>query len=659
MRRRRTPRNLRQPERLEPRQLLAVDVLAPLAHQTVAVGAADAALDLSSVFDLASVSGTVVRFATNAPLAGPVVYAELFDQPGVGRVRTTPATVANFLAYVDSGRYADTIVHRSVPGFVVQAGGFAVSDDSLSLVDAVPQFAAVVNEPGNTNARGTLAMAKLGGNPDSATNQFFVNLADNSGNLDAQNGGFTTFARILGDGMTVVDAIAALPVYNFQSPFDDLPAIGLSDPSLISRDNLVTITSVSRVSELVYTAASSNSAVATVAIAADGRLAINYTGGVPGTATITVRAASVFDASDFTETSFDVTLVTAATAVNSLVGLAGDALLVARSTGTGFAADSSVSLPSDGGWVELVEGDFNGDGRSDVATLSTAGRWWVTLTPATGSAQAPQVWGSLPTTIAWRFFTAGDYNADGRDDIAAWNPESGGWRVLVSDGASFSSSEFGNWSPATAWTTPLVGDFDGDGRSDLAARDPGTGAWWIGRSDGSSFTSSVWRRQRTEIEWRFLKVGDFNADGRSDIATWNARSGAWRVLTSTGTGFTNTKFDNWLAAADWGDIVVGDFDGDGRSDIAGRDGGSGQWSVARSTGSAFSTTGWGNLRTEIAWRFVTPGDFDSDGRSDIAAWNPTSGTWRVLGSTGNGFAAASFGAWPAATAWSKVRGLLV
>ena len=259
MRRRRTPRNLRQPERHEPRQLLAVDVLAPLAHQTVAVGAADAALDLSSVFDLASVSGTVVRFATNAPLAGPVVYAELFDQPGVGRVRTTPATVANFLAYVDSGRYADTIVHRSVPGFVVQAGGFAVSDDSLSLVDAVPQFAAVVNEPGNTNARGTLAMAKLGGNPDSATNQFFVNLADNSGKLDAQNGGFTTFARILGDGMTVVDAIAALPVYNFQSPFDDLPAIGLSDPSLISRDNLVTITSVSRVSELVYTAASSNS----------------------------------------------------------------------------------------------------------------------------------------------------------------------------------------------------------------------------------------------------------------------------------------------------------------------------------------------------------------------------------------------------------------
>ena len=643
-------------ESLETRRLLAVDVVQPFVDITVDAGTQALVIDLAAAFDLAEVTGTVVRFTSDF---GPDIYAELFDQIGVDRARTTPETVANFLAYVDAGGYTDTIFHRSVPGFIVQAGGFRLAESGPNLVESVVQFGPVVNEPGNTNVRGTLAMAKLGDNPNSATNQFFVNLADNSGNLDSQNGGFTAFGRVLGDGMTFVDTNAALPRYNFGSPFDELPAAGVDNPASIGRENLVAITGVSRVSELVFTAASSNPAVAAVAIAADGRLTVNYTGGPLGTATITVRAASVFDASDFTETSFGVTLVPAATDVNSLVGLAGDTLLVARSTGAGFAADSSVSLPSDGGWVELVEGDFNGDGRSDVATLSTAGRWWVTLTPATGSAQAPQVWGSLPTTIGWQFFTAGDYNADGRDDIAVWNPESGGWRVLVSDGTSFSSSEFGNWSPATAWTTPLVGDFDGDGRSDLAARDPGTGAWWIGRSDGSSFTSSIWRRQRTEIEWRFLKVGDFNADGRSDIATWNARSGAWRVLTSTGTGFTNTKFDNWLAAADWGDIVVGDFDGDGRSDIAGRDDGNGQWSVARSSGSGFSTTGWGSLRTEIAWKFVTPGDFDGNGRSDIAAWNPTSGTWRVLASMGNGFAVSSFGAWPAATAWSKVRGLRV
>jgi peptidyl-prolyl cis-trans isomerase A (cyclophilin A) len=73
----------------------------------------------------------------------------------------------------------------------------------------------VVNEfqpcDGGCNVRGTLAMAKLEDEPDSATNSWFINLADNSANLDVQNEGFATFGRVLGDGMSVVDAVAALP----------------------------------------------------------------------------------------------------------------------------------------------------------------------------------------------------------------------------------------------------------------------------------------------------------------------------------------------------------------------------------------------------------------------------------------------------------------
>ena len=57
-------------------------------------------------------------------------------------------------------------------------------------------------------------MAKLGGDPNSATSQFFVSLGDNSANLDNQNGGFTVFGEVTGDGMQVVDAIAALPIVN-------------------------------------------------------------------------------------------------------------------------------------------------------------------------------------------------------------------------------------------------------------------------------------------------------------------------------------------------------------------------------------------------------------------------------------------------------------
>jgi peptidyl-prolyl cis-trans isomerase A (cyclophilin A) len=130
---------------------------------------------------------------------------ELFDD-------VAPITVANFLNYVNSGRFNSTVIHRSVSNFIVQGGSFSFDASSGNLVSVVTD-AAIQNEFSVSNTRGTVAMAKLGGDPNSATSGWFVNLADNSGNLDAQNGGFTAFGRVIGDGMTVVDSIAAQPTY--------------------------------------------------------------------------------------------------------------------------------------------------------------------------------------------------------------------------------------------------------------------------------------------------------------------------------------------------------------------------------------------------------------------------------------------------------------
>lgn len=134
---------------------------------------------------------------------------------------STPATVANFLDYVNNGDYSSSVIHRSVAGFVIQGGGF-VYDMALPL-DSVPTRPAVVNEPVFSNVRGSIAMAKLGGDPNSATSQWFFNLGNNAANLDVQNGGFTVFGEVIGSGMDVVDAISALPAYDFGGAFGAIP----------------------------------------------------------------------------------------------------------------------------------------------------------------------------------------------------------------------------------------------------------------------------------------------------------------------------------------------------------------------------------------------------------------------------------------------------
>ena len=133
----------------------------------------------------------------------------------------TPATVNNFLNYTQNAAYSDSIFHRSVSNFILQGGGFRT--DLNAQITSIPANAAVTNEPVYSNIRGTIAMAKQGGDPNSATNQWFINLSNNAANLDSQNGGFTVFGEVTGNGMAVVDALAGLPTFAFNSPLDELP----------------------------------------------------------------------------------------------------------------------------------------------------------------------------------------------------------------------------------------------------------------------------------------------------------------------------------------------------------------------------------------------------------------------------------------------------
>ena len=117
--------------------------------------------------------------------------------------QAAPVTVKNFLGYVEEGFYDGTIFHRAIPNFMIQAGGFTAE------MERKQPHAPIKNEFKLSNVRGTIAMAKSGGDPDSATCQFFISLTDNSRNLDNQNGGFPVFGKVV-EGMDVVDAIASV-----------------------------------------------------------------------------------------------------------------------------------------------------------------------------------------------------------------------------------------------------------------------------------------------------------------------------------------------------------------------------------------------------------------------------------------------------------------
>ena len=176
--------------------------------------------------------GTLAQFRT----AFGDIEMELYDQD-------KPVTVQNFVHYIQTGRYQDVFAHRLVPGLVVQWGGYTITNGGTTNWDilSVPTDPPITNEfaVGRrfSNVYGTIAMAKVGGNTNSATSQWFINLANNSF-LDAAdtNNLFVVFGHIV-SGTNVLNVFSNFHYWtgtqssnlvlhqNYQAPFDDLPLL--------------------------------------------------------------------------------------------------------------------------------------------------------------------------------------------------------------------------------------------------------------------------------------------------------------------------------------------------------------------------------------------------------------------------------------------------
>ena len=284
----------------------------PLSSATVYANAGPLVIDLTTAFQDPDLT-RAVRLTTVEGIIDLAVYD-----------RQKPITATNFFRYVSEGRYfmtdpttmqrASSFIHRSVANFVLQGGGFiaTVNPNDPAKEQVQPSQVATLppiqNEPGISNKRGTVAMAKLGGDPNSATSQWFINLSDNSANLDTQNGGFTVFARVIGDGMNVADRIAGIPVVNAGSPFDSLPVRNYTAPNTYKVANLVLLPDITEIaavhSPLDFTVSTNNSGVVEPVVSATK---LYVRGKSAGSANVTVTATDLDGAS--VSQTFSVTVI--------------------------------------------------------------------------------------------------------------------------------------------------------------------------------------------------------------------------------------------------------------------------------------------------------------------------------------------------------------
>ena len=179
---------------------------------------------------------TLVRMET---VLGPIDII-LYDS-------AAPRTVGNFLNYMNTSSYNNSFIHRSSSGLTIQGGGF-FWDDARNTYDTVSTNAPIANEfsASRSNKRGTIAMAKTDGNPNSATSQWFINLADNGSVFDSFNGGYTVFGEVTGSSLAVIDAIGRLQIVNAGGAFTQLPVVSTPSGSTIVKSNLVMIRTVSK-----------------------------------------------------------------------------------------------------------------------------------------------------------------------------------------------------------------------------------------------------------------------------------------------------------------------------------------------------------------------------------------------------------------------------
>ena len=382
----------------------------PLADRSGLVGT-PLTVNLAAAFGTEVIDDQVVRFTSQFSIGGvPLVLdMALFSN-------RTPVTRQNFLKYVADGDYVNSFIHRSMPDFVIQGGASRIINN---IIESVPTDPPIVNEFGVSNTLGTISMAKLGGDPNSATSQWFVSLGANTDILDPQNGGFTVFGRItrstFGNAQVFGNPVD-FPTFDYGGIYTDIPMYythiyGNLIPGeflLFPGVALVPLPAgeAGEISTLTFSVVSnSNPAVADASILPNGILNLAPVAGQTGNTQITVSATD--SVGNTVEDSF----VLAVNLTDTYAGWA------SRTTFPGGQSGPAQDQDADG-WNNLQEYAFLGDPALPGATDQ------VVYSGVTGTAPAARY---LILTFPMRKFTQGlSYAVEGNDGLSGiwtevWN----------------------------------------------------------------------------------------------------------------------------------------------------------------------------------------------------------------------------------------------
>jgi hypothetical protein len=288
--------------------------------------------------------------------------------------------------------------------------------------------------------------------------------------------------------------------------------------------------------------------------------------------------------------------------------------------------------------VARTLGDFDGDGRKDLAVYRpTTGEWFI-FGSITGF--QTRLFGAPSASGLGDIPVPADYDGDGKTDMAIYRQATGEW-FIFGTATGFQTRLFGAPAVSGLGDTPVPADFDGDGKADMAIYRKATGEWFIfGTATG--FQTRLFGAPAVSGLGDTPVPADFDGDGKADMAIYRKATGEWFIF-GTATGFRTILFGA-PAASGLGDIPVpADFDGDLKTDVAIYRKATAEWFIFGSA-TGFRTTVFGAPAASGLGDTPVPGDFDGDGKADIAVRRNATAEWFVLQSSSGQVQTTTWGA---------------